>query len=309
MSPVQGLPGWDLALLQTSPGAFSGESTSVSLDGLQLARQSFTGVLGQACGAEPPASYRFRIPVSMSGDGRSDLGMCNQGPGVTPPVDIVTVMLPQQTLMAYMQHTEQLDIAQGLARSWLLREDCQLARDLSVQICEAISACRSDEVDASQPALRRALTHRILEAIGPVIVAQLQAPEPAFEAFSRSVVVRKAREFVLDRIAQPLQIIDICRGLGVSRRLLQASFQQVLGVSLLSYLRLVSLNGARQALLQARPGALLRDVTAPWGFWHLGRFGAEYREMFGELPAETLRRASGAESKARRSAGALARDA
>ena len=32
------------------------------------------------------------------------------------------------------------------------------------------------------------------------------------------------------------------------------------------------------------------DVAMRWGFWHLGRFSAEYRGFFGESPGRTLRR-------------------
>ena len=40
----------------------------------------------------------------------------------------------------------------------------------------------------------------------------------------------------------------------MSRRALQVSFQDVLGVSPLAYLRLIRLNGARQALLHPDKG-------------------------------------------------------
>ena len=112
---------------------------------------------------------------------------------------------------------------------------------------------------------------------------------------SRSFIVQKARAFAVAHIHEPLQVIDICRATGVSRRALQVSFQDVLGINPLSYVRLVRLNGARQALLHPTKGLQVKDVVAKWGFWHLSRFSAEYRELFGELPSETLRRAGAAQ--------------
>ncbi|MFP5456117.1 MAG: helix-turn-helix domain-containing protein, partial [Alphaproteobacteria bacterium] len=32
------------------------------------------------------------------------------------------------------------------------------------------------------------------------------------------------------------------------------------------------------------------ELALEWGFTHLGRFSAEYRRRFQELPSETLRR-------------------
>ncbi|NOR23809.1 MAG: helix-turn-helix domain-containing protein [Desulforhopalus sp.] len=32
------------------------------------------------------------------------------------------------------------------------------------------------------------------------------------------------------------------------------------------------------------------DVSNVWGFWHMGQFAADYRNLFGELPSETLQK-------------------
>lgn len=49
--------------------------------------------------------------------------------------------------------------------------------------------------------------------------------------------------------------------------------------------------GVRRQMLESSAG--LRNVTEAaleFGFSHLGRFAAEYRGLFGELPSETLAR-------------------
>lgn len=105
-------------------------------------------------------------------------------------------------------------------------------------------------------------------------------------------IARRAREFLIDNISEPMQIIDVCRELRVSRRVLQYSFQDLLNINPVSYLRLLRLNGARRELVNAggRP-VQVKDVVANWGFWHLSRFSSEYKKIFNELPSETLSRA------------------
>jgi transcriptional regulator GlxA family with amidase domain len=62
-------------------------------------------------------------------------------------------------------------------------------------------------------------------------------------------------------------------------------------LSPVTYLARLRLHRVRQALLAARHGST--TVTAEainWGFWHFGEFSRAYKECFGELPSETLRR-------------------
>jgi len=34
----------------------------------------------------------------------------------------------------------------------------------------------------------------------------------------------------------------------------------------------------------------IAEVAMRWSFWHLGRFSESYRQLFKELPSETLKR-------------------
>lgn len=77
----------------------------------------------------------------------------------------------------------------------------------------------------------------------------------------------------------------------VSERSLRAGFRKYLGMSPTQYMRLRTLNRARQRLADSRPDqASVAKVATDLGVWDLGRFAARYRQLFGELPSTTLRR-------------------
>lgn len=102
-------------------------------------------------------------------------------------------------------------------------------------------------------------------------------------------IVEAARALMQDCTAGTSPSIhDICQQLGVARRTLQNAFQQTLGTSPHRYLRALRLNRARQAIKQQQRVA---DAATAWGFWHFGRFSRDYRQLFGELPSETMQRA------------------
>ena len=56
------------------------------------------------------------------------------------------------------------------------------------------------------------------------------------------------------------------------------------------YLHARRLAGVRRELRLAPSEVRVVDVANRWGFWHMGRFAADYRKQFGEQPSETLRR-------------------
>jgi len=57
------------------------------------------------------------------------------------------------------------------------------------------------------------------------------------------------------------------------------------------YLQATRLGCVRKELCRNGSAVKITDVAAEWSFWHMGKFAADYRRQFGELPSETLRRA------------------
>ena len=92
----------------------------------------------------------------------------------------------------------------------------------------------------------------------------------------------------------PTEMLDLrsmSKATGLNPRTLQRTFQAEYGLCPQEWLRVERLNRVREDLLRAEPGNSVTDVATRWGFFHLGRFAQYYRELFGERPSETARRA------------------
>jgi AraC family ethanolamine operon transcriptional activator len=107
---------------------------------------------------------------------------------------------------------------------------------------------------------------------------------------TRTYIVEKSCEFFARHIhEEEVGVIDLCNHLRISRRTLQYSFEHVLGMTPLHYLRSVRLNTARTLLIRS-PLEPVHGAALDAGFSHLGRFSKYYQEFFGELPSQTVGR-------------------
>ena len=108
---------------------------------------------------------------------------------------------------------------------------------------------------------------------------------------AQSHIVRTAEDYALAQTGDRLYVTDLCRVAAVSERTLEYAFKEIMGLTPVTYLTRLRLHRVRQALLAATPGSTTVSIEAlNWGFWHFGEFSRAYRECFGELPSETLRR-------------------
>lgn len=124
---------------------------------------------------------------------------------------------------------------------------------------------------------------------GAVLRCLDTAPGPGSQA-SPPALVRRAIE-AADAAPDAARISSLSAALRVSPRTLQLAFQAITGTGPHQFFHSRRLNRARHMLLAANPGATsVTAVASDLGFTELGRFAVRYREMFGESPAESLRR-------------------
>jgi len=117
-------------------------------------------------------------------------------------------------------------------------------------------------------------------------------PVPADHARqSQTLVVKAAEDYALSHADERVYVTDLCRAAAVSERALEYAFKEVMGLTPVAYLTRLRLHRVRQALLAATHGsATVSAVALDWGFWHFGDFSRAYKDCFGELPSDTLRR-------------------
>ena len=106
-----------------------------------------------------------------------------------------------------------------------------------------------------------------------------------------AVYLRRAEEFILAHLRDPISRADICAAAEVSARSLSRQFVRRHAVGPMTFLKQRRLEAAQRSLLAAEPEEQsVTDVALDCGFYHLGRFSVEYRAAFGESPSRTLGR-------------------
>ncbi|MHA7777657.1 helix-turn-helix transcriptional regulator [Roseibium sp. M-1] len=110
-------------------------------------------------------------------------------------------------------------------------------------------------------------------------------------ARSHGRIVAKARAYIDAHLHRPLTIEKIQENSGTSRRTLYRAFADILDETPQSYTRKLRLHRLRQDLAKrSERQCTIAIVANDWGVTELGRFAGWYRNLFGELPSETLAR-------------------
>lgn len=141
----------------------------------------------------------------------------------------------------------------------------------------------------ADPVAARALENRILDRI----LCSLKDRTPAVGTLGRHLGARKAAGILRERCAEDVSITDLCEATGANRRTLHLGFLELYGVPPMQFLKALRLCRIRRDLSKMRDcGERVTDIATRWGFCHLGRFAASYRDFFGELPSTQKARAN-----------------
>ena len=132
--------------------------------------------------------------------------------------------------------------------------------------------------------------HELVETLIKSIVLDRVQIKPEHVRF-REQALRRAIEYINSNAQIAPRISDVYRAAFASERTLQYAFLERFGMTTKSYLESVRLNRARKDLNRLNPDeTTVKAIATKWGYWHMGKFGRDYYNLFNELPSETLKK-------------------
>ncbi|THU05124.1 helix-turn-helix domain-containing protein [Lampropedia puyangensis] len=311
------LNGWNQQYEQLSCGAFKGSVSTMQIGPIQLIHE-FTNQALHQTGALSAGAIAIGLPNDLPGTAMFCGQTCHDkqalifsgdapfefvSPGTTRMLDVV---IQEQDLQHYVTHDEMQALHTGLQKPHPLAIS-PLAREQFLGVCADVQQWLAPSVESAPEQTPN--SNAPLQSHSPLYAQQHQAmerdmgqavatllldgvlanmPDDSISYQRRAEIVRQTRERVMSSPAEETVTVEqLCQELGISRRALQYSFTQVLGISPLAYLRAMRLNGARRAIKHSTSVA---DAATAWGFWHFGRFSQDYKALFGELPSQTFKR-------------------
>ncbi len=301
---------WKQLYEQMTPGRFVGSLHEVSYSGVQIFRETTSEAVHES-GAPWKGSRAVGVPMRLEGaalfrgqvvdtETLVTLGGDDELDFYTPRgFDILGLVVDERSLETHAQQIEQRDIATAFGGKGVLKSDPGRLDEFRRLLMSVLQSQVANPAALRFRQTQRLLEQSLLRALIRVVANADDSAAPKLPCPSRQHIVDAAKAYMRNRIDQPITVADLCVELGVSRRTLQYSFQQVLGLNPVRFLRALRLNGVRRDLKAATPAAgSVLDIAARWGFWHAGHFVTDYKRMFSELPSETLRRKTRAPSAA-----------
>lgn len=104
----------------------------------------------------------------------------------------------------------------------------------------------------------------------------------------RDKAIDKVLSFINESLFNEITIPKLCSYANISIRTLEYGFQERFLISPKQYIKALKLNDVRQKLLLSPKRPVISEIANKHGFNHMGQFSADYKELFGELPSETI---------------------
>ena len=168
----------------------------------------------------------------------------------------------------------------GAAEAW--RDVDHLTGQLRLRLAAAVHATSNANRLETIELFESSVAEMVLE-----ILSSQQAAESGGPICFRNRALRETMEWIEETEELPMTVLELCKDVGYSSPTLYRAFMEEFGVGPKRYLHVKRLSRVRHDLIFRSAGTGISDIANRWGFWHMGKFAADYKMQFGELPSQT----------------------
>lgn len=286
------LTNWAQEYNQCSAGRFEGRVEECHFEGIQIINEYTNQTLYQQCITWPDAFWigiptqREQFRINGQGVEQNDVlwWLGHHSFELMTPADchILSILIRRDELFALAER-------EGISVDHLvdsatprLRSNTQQVDTLSLLVRQILTAS-SDAIDTEIH--KDMLLQELLSLLDSGTLNSAKAPS----YLHRRAVVDRVWDYLKASGDSPVTIAALCDIACVSRRTLQYSFESILGISPVQFLRAARLNRVRRKLL-TYSDISIADAAASQGFYHLSQFALDYKRLFCERPSDTLKR-------------------
>jgi AraC family ethanolamine operon transcriptional activator len=285
---------------QISPGLFRGRLLHTQTGSLGIIRNRWERSIHYQ-GVAPAGSIHLAITLAQTGEARwmgqrvafNDLIL--QRPGMAaeylsaPLWDSVVFTIPEAELVQQiveMTHVDPWEIIVHGSTRLIPHAAAQLRQAAMVFFDTAARPLAKPATTSTLPQMANSM----VKLVAGALVSSKPLRQEKISLNRQRRLITRAEDYVAHLTDQPLRIGQLCHEIDVSERTLRNAFHNLTGTSPLTYLKAEQLNRAHRIFHDADPTeTLVKQVAIANGFTHLGQFSRDYKQLFGELPSETLR--------------------
>ena len=198
------------------------------------------------------------------------------------------IWFPAQDLLGYFRAITDLPLTIS-ADAQLWHPPAAARRCLLQLHAAAIGAARQRPETIVNAEAAHGMEQQLIEAIVECLSAGPADEEAQARRRHQEIMIR-LEDLLWTHSNLHMRAEELAEAIGVSVRLLRICCKEILGMSPTSYARLRALYRVRRILYGGDSGATtISRAARSQGFRALGRFAANYRLLFGQLPSVSLR--------------------
>lgn len=98
----------------------------------------------------------------------------------------------------------------------------------------------------------------------------------------------KLVDYIHHDIGNITSISQICENTNISERTVRRLIRKKYDISPKKYINALRLNEVRKVLKTNSENSNIVKIASEFNYWHMGQFSLDYKNLFGELPSQTL---------------------